>query len=69
MTTGDGDVRGDAGALGPDRLLRDLDHDLLPLAQERVDRGRGAVVAPAAPAAGLVLVAVESAVRTCTQCR
>ena len=57
---GDRDVRGDARALGADRLLRDLDDDLLALAQQRVDLGRLAAVAVAAALAararGLVVV-------------
>src|SRR5690606_22044892 len=61
----DRDVRGDARALGADRLLGDLDHDLLSLGQDRVDLRHlaagavapGAAAAPAARARRLVLVA------------
>ena len=48
---GQGDVRGDAGALLSQRFFGDLDDDLLPLAQQVGDGGRGRLVAhvPDAP--------------------
>ena len=64
----DGDVRGEARALGAERLLRDLDDDLLALVEEFLDLrlvgpavlggvGLAARVPPASAAAALFLVA------------
>jgi hypothetical protein len=48
-------VGGDACALGADRVLRHLHHDLLALPQQGLDLGRLAAVAPAAAGARLLL--------------
>ena len=65
MSAGNRDMGRDAGALAADRILGDLDHDLLALLQEGVDLGRlaaaiAAVATPAtassAPPTGLGLV-------------
>ena len=51
VATGNRDVRGDACALGADRLLGDLHHDFLALAQDGLDfrRGPATAVTAAAP--------------------
>ena len=47
VPTRDGDMGGDPRALGADRFLGDLDHDLLPLREQGVDaRDRATAVAP-----------------------
>src|SRR4029453_12869977 len=58
----DRDVRGDARALGTDRLLRDLHQDLLPFLQQRADVGGrdAAVAAPAAATAALAVLALDA---------
>ena len=53
-------MRSDTGPFRPDRLLGDLDHDLLPLAQQGVDLGRRwAVAALRAPARAALLFPVH----------
>ena len=47
MTACDRDVRGDPRALGADRVLGHLDHDLLPCLEQCLDLWRLAAVAPA----------------------
>ena len=68
VPAGNRDVRRDARALRPDRLLRDLDDDLLTLVEDRVDarRGRAAAAAsasasPTASAALAVVAGLEGA--------
>jgi hypothetical protein len=52
VTPGDGDVGGDPGPLGADRVLRHLHHDLLALGEQGVDLRLGAAtVATVSPAA------------------